>query len=669
MDDLLSDPTTVLVVGGRERAVAPTRSASAAGSIGEVVVVDSVEAALTTLSDRRDVGCVLVTAAPTDASVVEACEQIHAVDEHRPILLSLGDSAGRTAARATQAGASEIVLDEDDLPDRLAAAVDRYERRRDQAAESSMFRTLLDGVEGAVYVKDREARHLRKSTSPGDFSSEAFIGQTDVDMYGESDNAVESYEDDLRVIEEGEPLYDKEASYTTPDGTHWSWTTKLPWEHDGEVVGLVGWTRDVTEIVERRERLKCQDQRMEEFVRSIRHDMKSPIQIASGRIALARETGDVTTLEQASEAITRIDEILDDLTQTVLENSSLSPEGVGVGQSSPVSLPALVEDVWELVGFDAASLEVEFGPDAVVNAPRSSIRPVLENLLKNAVDHGCSGVTVRVGPLPSGGLYVADDGPGIPETERELVFEDGYTTTRTGTGTGLSIVTNIAEQRNWELSLTESWAGGARIELRNTLVVPDPSVAPTADETIALTEGVDVGDVLVAGESTAEEGRWHVTGSGKNIYGEWNEFHYRCARVEGPVRIEGQFTDLDGANEWSTAGLMVRDGLDDEASYGHVGLTEGHGTKIDWRTSQGASGTTRHLEESSLDAPWYRVDRIDDTLTIYCSTDGRSWRPLDQRRIELTDPVWVGTTVCSVQPEELARSTVEHLTVTRLDPE
>lgn len=668
MDCLLTDPTAVLVLGEREPAVDALRTAVDAGSVSDVVVVAEIAPAREALATRCDVGCVVVADDPQDGTVHDACERLHAVDEKRPILLALGTPAGTMEARATSVGASEIVVDEADLPERAAAAVERYARRRNWEAQSSMFDAFVDGVEGAIYVKDEQARHLRKSATPGDFSQEEFIGKTDVDVYGESPNTRDSHEDDMRVIEDGESIHGKEASYTTPDGTHWSRSTKVPWRHDGEIVGLVGWTRDSTEEVRRRQRLERQDERMEQFIRSLRHDVRNPLQIASGIIGLARETGSVDRLDRANEAVARIDQILDDLTETVLEESMLPAEETGGGRPEPVSIPELAADVWDLVGVETATLEIEFEGDAVVNAPRSSIRPVFENLLRNAVDHGGADVTVRVGPLDSGGLYVADDGPGIPEAERGTVFEDGYTTTRTGTGTGLSIVDSIATQRHWDLQITESWAGGTRIELRNTMVVAEPTTELRPGDALELTDGVDLGDVNVAGHSThdVEADRWRLTGSGKNIYGHWNELHYRCVTVEGPVRITGRVHDVDGANEWSTAGLMVRDSLDEDAAYGHVAATVGHGTKIDWRAADGEEGTSRHLEDTDVERPWYRIDRVGERLTISASTDGDVWDPLDQRRIALDDPVVVGLTVCSVQPDELTDATFDSVAVNRL---
>jgi signal transduction histidine kinase len=76
---------------------------------------------------------------------------------------------------------------------------------------------------------------------------------------------------------------------------------------------------------------------------------------------------------------------------------------------------------------------------------------------------------------------VADDGPGIPESDRLGVFESGYSTAPDGTGFGLTIVEEIAEAHGWEVSVTASRDGGARFEIRgveDTDGRTDPSPTP-----------------------------------------------------------------------------------------------------------------------------------------------------------------------------------------------
>jgi signal transduction histidine kinase len=82
----------------------------------------------------------------------------------------------------------------------------------------------------------------------------------------------------------------------------------------------------------------------------------------------------------------------------------------------------------------------------------------------DAVEDGDETVTVRVGNLDDG-FYVEDDGPGIPEDERDKIFEMGYSNDPDGTGFGLSIVQEVAAAHDWTLTVTESDAGGARFEI------------------------------------------------------------------------------------------------------------------------------------------------------------------------------------------------------------
>ncbi|MFC6755817.1 sensor histidine kinase [Halomicroarcula sp. GCM10025894] len=68
---------------------------------------------------------------------------------------------------------------------------------------------------------------------------------------------------------------------------------------------------------------------------------------------------------------------------------------------------------------------------------------------------------------------MADDGSGIPVTERDRVFRVGYSTSGEGTGFGLNIVKQVAEAHGWSIRAATSADGGARFEITGVEFVDD----------------------------------------------------------------------------------------------------------------------------------------------------------------------------------------------------
>lgn len=104
----------------------------------------------------------------------------------------------------------------------------------------------------------------------------------------------------------------------------------------------------------------------------------------------------------------------------------------------PVDIASLVDQCWKIVPTNVATHTVQ--TTQLIQADETRLQQLLENLFRNAVEHGVDSVAVTVDDLDDG-FYIEDDGPGIPEADRETVFEVGYSTNTEGTGLGLSIVT------------------------------------------------------------------------------------------------------------------------------------------------------------------------------------------------------------------------------------
>jgi signal transduction histidine kinase len=141
---------------------------------------------------------------------------------------------------------------------------------------------------------------------------------------------------------------------------------------------------------------------------------------------------------------------------------ALAQSGNSVGPTEPVTLSELAENCWRTTSSADATLAVE--TDQTISTDQSRLQQLFENLFRNAVNHGGGEVTVTVGEIADG-FYVADGGAGIPEEERDDIFEAGYSTADDGTGFGLAIAKEIVEAHGWEIRVTDSETGGARFEI------------------------------------------------------------------------------------------------------------------------------------------------------------------------------------------------------------
>ena len=227
---------------------------------------------------------------------------------------------------------------------------------------------------------------------------------------------------------------------------------------------------DVTESEEYRRELERQNDRLEQFASMVSHDLRNPLTVARGRVEHIREQEDNEHLDAVARAHDRMDTLIDDVL-------TLARQGQPIDEREQVALSAVAAGAWESVATDAASLTVV--RDGEFPADRTRLQQLLENLFRNAIEHGlptdaaadADRLHIRVGILDGGdGFYVADDGVGVPENERESVLESGYSTAEEGTGLGLAIVTEIVAAHGWRVDVTDSADGGARFEIRGVAV-------------------------------------------------------------------------------------------------------------------------------------------------------------------------------------------------------
>jgi len=230
-----------------------------------------------------------------------------------------------------------------------------------------------------------------------------------------------------------------------------------PLEQGGRTRGYAVLFRDQTEIEEYAGMLERQTERLDQFASVVSHDLRNPLSVARGQLELARETGDDEAFEKATDALERMDDIIED----ALALSRGTEESV---PDEPASLREAASSAWAQTDTGEATFEDELpAEDAGVLAEPERLETLLENLFRNAIEHGPADVTVRVRGTDHG-FAVEDTGPGIPPEDRHRVFERRFSTGERNTGLGLAIVADIVESYGWNVNVTESAEGGACFE-------------------------------------------------------------------------------------------------------------------------------------------------------------------------------------------------------------
>jgi PAS domain S-box-containing protein len=235
-----------------------------------------------------------------------------------------------------------------------------------------------------------------------------------------------------------------------------------------DVSWIFGIAHDISEQVEQEQTLREQNDRLEKFASVVSHDLRNPLEVANLRLNLATQESDSRHLDDVQEALDRMERIIDDLLALARHKET--------GETENVALKDLVARCWQNINTKQATLEVE--TDLAIQADKSQLTTLLENLFRNAIEHNPNEVTITVGTLDSShvvgqeqssdeldGFYIADDGEGIPQTEQKKVFERGYSSDEDGTGFGLDIVSQVARAHDWRVDLTEGEYGGAQFNI------------------------------------------------------------------------------------------------------------------------------------------------------------------------------------------------------------
>ncbi len=331
---------------------------------------------------------------------------------------------------------------------------DRKERERELERVRNRMEFALESTDAFVWDWNVDEDHVTF------YPSEEELYGTTVDTWEDFRNLV--HPDDRaavresidRALETGEPKYE-EVRIVRDGEVQWVNAPGYPVRDEDGTQRMIGVVRDVTDRKRKERELREKNERLEEFAEIVSHDLRNPLSVAEGRLEMARAERDGEHLQEIDYALDRMSLLIDDLLALARSEEVAS-------DVTTVDLRAVVEDCWRSVDTADATLSVDC--DERVRADETLFHQLLENLIRNAVEHGGRDVTVTVGAT-DGGIYVADDGKGLPADDPESVFEAGYTTSSDGTGLGLTIVERVVEAHDWTIDITSSEGDGTRFEI------------------------------------------------------------------------------------------------------------------------------------------------------------------------------------------------------------
>jgi signal transduction histidine kinase len=216
----------------------------------------------------------------------------------------------------------------------------------------------------------------------------------------------------------------------------------------------------------------------DEFVANVSHELRTPL----AQIRMFAETlllGRVRSEEEAMRSLRIIDREVRRLSHLVANVLQFSRREDGIAVSSlswePAPLAPRIEETIEmfqpLVADTGVRIVARLEPEAEAAFDPDAFRQVLLNLLDNAAKYGPRSQEIVVGIESRTGatrLFVEDQGPGIPEAERERVFDRFYRLPRegasaiAGTGIGLSVVRDLVTRHGGRTYVETASGGGAR---------------------------------------------------------------------------------------------------------------------------------------------------------------------------------------------------------------
>ncbi len=345
---------------------------------------------------------------------------------------------------------------------------ERQQAEKSLAKERNLLQTLIDTLPDYIYIKDLKSRFvLANKTSIRGLrftARDELIGKTDFDLFPQ-DLAEQFYADEQAVITSGTSLISMEEKTIdlVKEEVIWFSTTKVPFrDSQGNITGLIGLSRDITEQKRFEEELRKAKEQAEvanraksTFLANMSHELRTPLNAILGFAQIMAHNQKLEQEDQENlKIISRAGDHLLTLINQVLDLSKIEAGCITLN-AKDFDLYALLDDVIDLFRLKTVRKHLLLLFERSPNVPQYirtddiKLRQVLINLLSNAIKFTEAGkVELRITKsIPNSqfvilNFRIEDTGPGVAPEEIDTLFE-AFVQTETGRqaqeGTGLGL--------------------------------------------------------------------------------------------------------------------------------------------------------------------------------------------------------------------------------------
>lgn len=378
----------------------------------------------------------------------------------------------------------------DEATDQLQRTKEEFRRLYDQAPLAYL---TLDGHRQITKANERVREVL--GYEPGELE-----GQPVLQLFRPGPEGREEAERLLDRFRSAGPVRGEELAMETAGGeTLWvNFSVRELGEEDPESgVRVLSMILDITERKRAEEQLEYyagelerSNEDLKQFAYVISHDLKEPLRVIKNYLQLLERRYGEELPEDATDFIDFSLESADRMSALIDSLLTYSRVGTQAEPSKPVDLEEVLEEVLAdlAMQIQETGAEIEHEGLPTVHADPDQIRQLLQNLVSNAIKYNeeeTPQIWIEAERVSEGWrIAVADDGPGIPEAQRDQVFDVfhrvGERLDVDGTGMGLAIARRIVERHGGRIWVEESEAGGARFAftLPGQAASEDPAAQP-----------------------------------------------------------------------------------------------------------------------------------------------------------------------------------------------